>query len=531
MKLYAQVNVMLELTFNIDTASADPYNEVDMDVAFSGPGNQQLKIPAFWAGDQIWKARFAPDEAGTWTYQITSAPGNATSHQEQGEIDVRPYTGTNPLLRHGRLRVALDNRHFEHADGTPFFWMGDTWWMGLSTRLDWPHGVKALATDRVNKGFNVTQIVAGPYPDMDAWDPRGRNHAGHPFTEDFTGINPAYYDEADLKIAHLVQAGLMPCIVGMWGYYLPQIGEDRIKRFWRYLIARYAAYPVVWCAAGEGAMPYYLSENKERDAELQRKGWTAVMRSIRGTDPYHNLLTIHPTNYGRDMVDDISVMDFEMLQTGHGDWASVGPTIDMVKTAAARMPAMPVINSEVNYEGILGYAWQNIQRLCFWHSVLNGAAGHTYGANGIWQMCTAEEPYGPSPHGRCWGNTSWDEAMHLPGSFQLGMAARYIRNFEWWEWQRFPEWTVESPNANDPNSNVAVGVPGKFRLIYCAPPCWNPPMVIGLESEVAYQAQYFDPVRGTTHPLGRVHPDGEGNWQPPIPPECHDWILVLYAGD
>ena len=53
--------------------------------------------------------------------------------------------------------------------------------MGLTTRLDWPDGSRWLAAARAKKGFSVVQIIAGPYPDMDAWDPRGRNEAGFPF--------------------------------------------------------------------------------------------------------------------------------------------------------------------------------------------------------------------------------------------------------------------------------------------------------------------------------------------------------------
>jgi hypothetical protein len=41
----------------------------------------------------------------------------------------------NPFYTHGPIHVAASHRHFEHADGTPSFWLGDTWWMGLTERL------------------------------------------------------------------------------------------------------------------------------------------------------------------------------------------------------------------------------------------------------------------------------------------------------------------------------------------------------------------------------------------------------------
>ena len=73
-------------------------------------------------------------------------------------------------------------------------------------------------------------------------------------------INPAYFDAADLRIQYLVEKGLVPCIVGCWGYHLPMYGEPAMKKHWRNLVARWGAYPVIWCLAGEGSMPYYLSK-------------------------------------------------------------------------------------------------------------------------------------------------------------------------------------------------------------------------------------------------------------------------------
>ena len=75
---------------------------------------------------------------------------------------------------------------------------------------------------------------------------------------------------------------------------------------------------------------------------------------------------------------------------------------------------MPVLAGEVCYEGILEASRQEIQRFMFWTCILNGAGGHTYGANGIWQVNTRERPYGPSPHGRSWGDVPWDVAARSP---------------------------------------------------------------------------------------------------------------------
>jgi hypothetical protein len=134
--------------------------------------------------------------------------------------------------------VAADKRHFEHLDKTPFFWLGDTWWMGLCQRLHWPEEFQQLAADRKAKGLSVIQIVAGLYPDMPAFDPRGTNEAGLPWEKDYARIRPEYFDRADERLLYLVDQGFVPCIVGAWGYHLPWLGTDRMQEHWRYLIGR-----------------------------------------------------------------------------------------------------------------------------------------------------------------------------------------------------------------------------------------------------------------------------------------------------
>ena len=527
MRLNMAANEVIELAFTSTMVQGDPYNSVELNVLFTGPDGHLFRVPAFWAGGNRWKVRFAASKPGRYVYLTeASCTDDAGLHGVAGEVEIYPAQTVNPLFQHGRLRVGSDKRHFEHEDGTPFFWVADTWWMGLCTRLDWPRGFKELTADRVAKGFNTIQIIAGPYPDMDQWDPRGRNEAGFPFKEGNDSINPDYFDQADLRIAHLVHSGLMPCIVGMWGYYLPSLGVERVKRFWRYLVARYGAYPVVWCTCGEGTMPWYLTQTREEDVVLQREGWSQVMAYLREVDCFHNLITIHPTQYGREQVTDPGLMDFEMLQTGHSDVETVDATIATVETALQREPVMPVIDSEVNYEGILGRCWQNVQRLCFYHAVLRGTAGHTYGGNGIWQMSTLEHPYGASPHGRSWGSTPWVEAAQLPGSRQTGIGGRFIQRFPWWKLEVHTEWLDPSRTGHGAYDCIAVGIPKELRIVY-VPMCWDPPKVFAIEPNVAYRAYWFDPVTGIETTIGEVDTDETGCWTPPLSPEVHDWLLVM----
>lgn len=401
--------------------------------------------------------------------------------------------------------------------------------MGLSRRWSWPEDFQIMAADRIAKGFNVVQIVAGLYPDMPGFDPRSANEAGFPWEADYARINPAYFDSADLRIQWIVRFGLIPCIVGAWGYYLPLLGQEKMKQHWRNLIARWGALPVIWCLAGEATMPYYLSESKTEDAELQKQGWTEIARYVRETDPFHRLITVHPTQFGRDQVTDDAVLDFEMLQTGHDGYHSVPNTVSSVQQACQRQPHMPVLVSEVNYEGIIHQTHDEVQRLTFWTAILSGAAGFTYGANGIWQINSRHQPYGPSPHGGNWGTTPWEEAIHLPGARQLGLARQLLERFPWWDFAPHPEWVSPAGSATDIQAPFAAGIPGVVRIIYFfkATYAWDANRMQVRDLEATCHAFFWDPRTGTEHNLGLAEPDADGCWDIPVQPTFSDWVLVL----
>ena len=505
----------------------DPFSEIELDAIIRDPQGREQRVPAFWAGGQEWRVRYATDAAGRYSFEtVCSDTSNQDLHGRRGAMEVAPYEGTNPLLSRGPLRVASSHRHLEHADGTPFFWLADTWWMGLSKRLRWPADFARLTADRVGKGFTVVQIVAGLYPEMPQFDPRGANEAGFPWVPDYARINPAYFDMADLRIQHLVDRGIAPCIVGCWGYYLPILGMARMKRHWRYLIARWGAHPAIWCLAGEGTMPYYLSADKERDRAMQKRGWTELARYVRATDPFRHPITIHPSDSARNTVEDASVLDFDMLQTGHSDRASIPNTVKLVTASRAANPPMPVIDGEVCYEGILEQSRQEVQRFMFWACILSGAAGHTYGANGIWQVNTAEQPFGPSPHGRSWGDTPWDVASELPGSRQLGWAKALLMRYPWWRLEPHPEWVEPHWTAANYVLPYCAGIPRELRIVFM-PAMWDAPKIVQLETGLSYRAFYFNPATATEHPAGTAVADVAGVWQPPVAPVFQDWVLVL----
>ena len=504
--------VVFETSFTSARKYDNPFLDVQVDVVFRS-GDQQWLVPAFWSGGDTWTVRFAPPVQGDYTFQAKcSDPANQAMNGAAQPLRVTAYTGDNPLLKHGFLRVSANQRHFEHADGTPFFWLGDTWWKCLCKRMTW-EGFQELTADRKAKGFNVVQIVCGPYPDEGFFNPSWENEGGKPYeTKDFSVVNPKYFEYSDRRIKHLADAGIVPAIVGGWGRGdcdAMRVGINGLKRHWRNIVARYGAYPTVWIIGGEAGGPQ----------------WTEVARYVQQTDPYHHPATMHPGESGRKSVTDETVIDFDMLQTGHGEWNSAFGAIPKVKAAYARMPAMPVLIGEYSYEGHMQTAFQDQQRYVFWASMLSGSAGLTYGAAGIWHAGVEGD------HGNwgAWGGqpydwTTWKEGMNYMGSTQLGLGKKLLEQHPWARFEPHPEW---APGC------FAAGIPNGMRIIYRPKKGiydWSGFTVNNLVPGAPYATFFFDPATGRRFDKGIVT-SPSGSWKTPNVPSPQDWVLVMQAPD
>jgi hypothetical protein len=306
------------------------------------------------------------------------------------------------------------------------------------------------------------------------------------------------------------------------------MGVEKAKQHWRYLIARYGAWPVTWCVAGEDNLPWYLAKGFPYDDREQAKGWTEVARYVREMDPFHRMLTIHPTGIGpcdaRHAVSDDTVLDYNMLQTPHGQREAVAPTFNIARAAYEMKPTMAIMNGEASYERLSDTIATEWTRAMFWISMMNGAAGHTYGANGIWQCNRREQPHGASPHGGTYGKISWDEAMDLAGSGQVGAGKKFLeQNF--WQFTSPMPLTVEWAEKTDaPIAPCALGQGSEFRILYAI--ASKPVRVSGLTTNATFHCRSFDPVTATVSRKD-VTTDDAGRVVLTPPDYNHDWVVVL----
>jgi len=549
---------MAELTFESKKVYVDPFNDVDIDVVFTR-NSDSWRVPAFWRGGQQWTVRFAPPVPGKYAYRVESTDkGNSDLNGRSGTIKISPYTGSNKLLSHGMLRVSDDKRHFEHADGTPFYWLGDTWYTGLSDRLPWA-GFRKLVADRKDKGFTVVLVCAGLVPDEEVApvDPGYSNEGGPVWDAKFGSINPQYFDYADRRIQLLTDMGIVPAIVGGWNSVLVKMGVAKMKKHWRYIIARYGAYPVFWIGGGEVYDPPDVDSKTQNPKQSllsawRAPGWTDIVRYIRATDPYRHPLTVHEVS-GEDVsLQDPSLTDFDLSQPSHFGWSSIAIEVAQLNMRYARTAIVkPFVVGEVGYEMIGNTNLEDFQRVAFWLSMLNGAAGHTYGSIPI---VASNNPDKPLHRLGQYTFLSWEEGMNLRGAYQIGLGAKLLQKYPWWDFKPHPEWItprgttvlerrpgivgfdigdsstafhldmsptdefMTRPEAVYPagewkshggnfHQPYAAGVPKRVRIIYIPslglliPP---PPTVLGLEKGVNYRAFYWEPTLGIKFDLGTV---------------------------
>jgi len=421
-----------------------------------------------------------------------------------------------------------------------------------------------FADDRSAKGFTAIQIVAGLYPEEPAFDTRGENEGGWVWEPNYARINTDYFYYMDRRIQYLVDSELVPCIVGCWGYYIDTVqwnglGVAKMKQHWRNLVARYGAYPVVWIVAGEWNLPGDCGSIRM----AQRNGWIELIEYVKTIDPYHSPATLHEgiharTEPARSWVADQNLLDFDLLQTGHPSKTYYKMTVSNISACRSMIPAKPVVDGEVAYEGHCDRPEKNLlfnhdddppfpQRFLFWTSILQGAAGHTYGATGIWQVESPDYSHGWSRMctNHYFWKTPWSTAMNFLGSTTLSIGKELITRYEWWRFEPRQDWVEPAGTSlTEPHSTwynplnywnqiggqhmlpYAAGIPGEVRLIYI-PYGVSAPQVKNLEADVAYRAFYFKPLDGTEYDLGTVEPTA-GTWQAPsVPSTALDWVLVL----
>ena len=103
-----------------------------------------------------------------------------------------------------------------------------------------------------------------------------------------------------------------------------------------------------------------------------------------------------------------------MLQTGHGDRASIGHDVQLVR-ASRRLAAAAHDRRRGVLRRILDTCYEDVQRFMVWSCCSRQRRPHVRRQRHL--AAQSRRPaLGLSPHGGTWGATPWNVAMNLPGS-------------------------------------------------------------------------------------------------------------------
>ena len=511
---------ILEIRLTSAASYPHPYTAVEVDVTFTGPNGESIVRPAFWDGGAVWQVRFAPTATGAWRWQsVCSDAGNAGLHGQHGELHAGPSTGRNPVDQHGFLRISDNHRHFVHADGTPFFWLGDTHWQMPDTeRVDacnhpehagapCPHGgqFQHLVADRKARGFTVYQT----YPS--ATD-------SHWWAAPWEIQPDRFRDVFDVQMNHLADQGFVIALgCGHFNNSI-QIPAVDLCRFARYLVARYGAHPVVWITCQEMNAPAEMNGQAANRPEV----WQAVAREIDRADGYRHPHSAHQW-----------VLDVATRPLGEEPWhhwfALQGGHRNSGLTTQARYagyqrfePRRPLIETEAMYEWVDcgGVNSTADARQSAWKALLCGSAGYTYGAAGIWALKwdSADTHWKEYNH----AISGWAAGLALPGAAQMTVLKTFFTALPWTALTpcfgdpAWAEWT-------DPERCVLARVGNHLYLAYCYGET-STGILKGLDPVVPYSAGWIHPCTGNSTVIAEGFQTSDGRWTVPLKPPG-DWVL------
>jgi hypothetical protein len=525
---------VFEITLKSKKKYANPYAEMPVNiqgdrllkVQFTGISGdakgQSITVFGFWFGAQTWKVRFAPPATGTWEY--LSASSDRGLNNAKGKIEVANWNEAEKIAnptRRGLVQVMQTGpqagHFFQYADGTPFLWVGDTWWNWTQKKIEF-ETFRTLVDDRSAKGFTVGQLfVPG-----NGWG----GESSSMLDKTYSILDTAHMRKVEKMIAYANSKGITVWVHAWWARKdLDQTaGPEKMKRWWQYLVDRLGAYNVIWVIGGEYNMFNY--------GGLGIQFWEDLGQFIKDEDPYDRIVSGHNTPPGWDggaeapqwstaeVFHNEKWLDYNQSQVGHGRWYNE-MIPDVVSDAHAKTPAKPIVVTEPWYEFVEGSATPMDIRFGAWTAMMSGAAGHTYGGGHVWLAHVPESPAGggPWPLEKGFDNNTLDYA----GARSMSYFAQFFKSIEWWKLAPHPELLQEYPDK------YCIALPGDEYVVYLR---WGGNVKVDLRPSSegdTFEYTWFDPATGKSLPAKTVKGGDVRYFRSPggYPAllEFKDWVL------
>lgn len=132
---WTQIWVASELAFQSAGSYENPFYDVEFDFVFTHrQSGTTYKVPAFWNGGQNFIVRYALTKRGLWDFTVECSDESNPLNGLTGTVACMNYDGEHEIYKRGFLKA--EQRYFTYADGTPFFYLGDTHWHMALEEID-----------------------------------------------------------------------------------------------------------------------------------------------------------------------------------------------------------------------------------------------------------------------------------------------------------------------------------------------------------------------------------------------------------
>jgi hypothetical protein len=423
------------------------------------------------------------------------------------------------------LRVSENQRYLVKADGTPFFYLGDTAWE-LFHRLNREEADLYLQ-NRADQGFTVIQaVVLAEINGLRDPNPYGEVPL---LNEDPTTPNEKYFEHVDYIVSKAEELGLTIGMLPTWGDKIfkntwgvgPEIfNMSNTRAFGTYIGKRYKDRQIIWILGGD------RNPRHEQDVAVWRAMAEGIVAGAGDGDQDKVMMSYHPqpkegggssTWFHND-----AWLDFNMFQTGHCRDTKV---YEKISHDYSLSPTKPTMDAEPIYEDHpvcfnakeLGYSEAHDVRRAAYQDLFAGAHGHTYGCHDIWQMYSQERQPINGPR------RTWKEALDLPGAQQMAhvralMESRPIL-------VRVPDQTLVR-EAYTGAERIQATRGEAYAFIYST--AGKPIEVnMGIISGRQVNATWYDPRTGESTYIGKFRNTGTRTFTPPSSGTDNDWVLIL----
>jgi hypothetical protein len=417
------------------------------------------------------------------------------------------------------LKVSDNRRFLTTAEGTPFFYLGDTAWE-LFHRLTLEEAREYLQT-RAGQGFNVIHAVA--LAEFDGLTEPNRNGDLPLHGLDPARPNEAYFQHVDTVLELAASLGLIVGLLPTWGDKVakkwgagPEVfTSENARTYGVWLGRRYRDFdPLIWVNGGDRT-----PETAEHFATFR-----ALAEGLQEGDAGRHLLTFHPQG-GRSSAQDFHADDwlaFNLIQSGHH--ARGVDNAAMIEADTARRPVKPTLDSEFNYENHAinwkpdtGRFKDYDVRQSAYRSVFAGGCGVVYGCQDVWQFLdTSRHP--PVAY----ADTPWHDALQFPGAWQMRSLKALI------EARPFTTGVPAQERLIGEAGRIRVTTGEGYLLAYLPTGGTITLRLDGLGFARA-NVSWCDPRTGITIPAGESEAAGARTFDAPSSGLYNDWVLALDA--